>query len=348
MKKEEKNEEYYTKKIYEHFKGNENVEIVDFSYMEGVFGIKILICDKKFVFHYTGTIDELIDDIESELQEKEQETGTCPFCGKSTSYLNWERCDQCSDCGSVTIQEMAKPNNLTEIMEEIDGREIITSDYKKYKIWLVQKDKIKMFDNLNNEKYIENKFNEYINTEKYNEHNLSDNIFDNFKSVDEDIDIDRISTLSKDYFYRLIYNIGISFCVWINTENHYNLNYSKDSYDHSGELDHEICNKYFKIKKFDNIYDWMEATYTGNYTNTYCSGYGRSYDTISDGLSENAREYALKILLQYYGKEYKEYDDLPDSSDNLEIEIEYYLMDNVIDYLKSLSPIQCWLDYLKS
>lgn len=337
-----KKEEYYIKKINNHFKDNKHIDIIEFVYYEDshTFAIKICIYDDVYLFNYSGTIDELIDDIESELEKKEQETGTCPFCGKKLPYIDWVNCEQCENCEAIIIHEISKPNSLGEIIEDINGLEIISNVDKKWKIWFIEKDKIQLFNNINDTWY-DNKFIDYINNTAYNEYNLSDIVFDCFKNDSDDSD--KITTLSKDYIYRTIYDIGVIFCNWISNTDTYEHIYNQNEYDNSGELEHNKSNRYFKIKKFENVYEWLNKSYTGNYTNTYCSGYGRSYDKISDSLYDKVREYAYIITLKYY--KCSCWEDLPESSDSLNIDIENYLMDNIFKYFEILSPIQFWKDY---
>lgn len=190
---------------------------------------------------------------------------------------------------------------------------------------------------------VDEKFNEYVNNYNYDECNLSNFKFFKFECEDFNNN-EKLELISRDYIYRIIFDIGNRFCNWIKNTSDYEYEMSDDYYDDSGEITQTINNKYFKIKKYENVYEWLDECYNGNYKNTYCSGHGRTYDKMIEDVYDILSEYTTEILLKYYNVE--DYENIDDDIDDLEFYIRYdYLENNVLEYLKNVSLCQFWKEY---
>ncbi|MCK9415477.1 hypothetical protein M0Q97_02315 [Candidatus Dojkabacteria bacterium] len=337
----EKLEKEYIKMICDYFNDNIYVELIEFVlYNINLFGIKIRIYENTYLFEYNGTIDDLLENLDEKVEEKKRDFGKCPFCENEKLYIDWYKCDICDNCGSNVIRENSKPNNLLYLIKECGGKEIITNENKDFKIWFIPKENEHILKELENSN-MDEKFNEYINNLNYDKCYLSNFNFVKFE-CEKFNDNEKLELISRDYIYRIIFDIGQMFCEWITKTSDYEYEYEIEY-----EIDNQIdSNKYFKIKKYETIHDWLMECYTGNYKNTYCSGRGRIYDTMIEDVYDILSKYTNEILLKYYNVEY--YEDIVEDGivGDLEFYINYsYLYDNILNYLKNVSPCQFWNEY---
>ena len=316
---------------------NADIDLIEFCmYYKNCYGIKIHINEKSYLFEFDGTLDELVKEIELLIEESETNLIECPFCHIKYSKYEWLKLGNCK-CGTLLVFENYRPNNLEIIMKDINAIKVIATneDETDWAVWFLDKYAQDKYKNLENYNSVD-KFNQYIKEYKYK------------ILYSTELEIEQASTefiISKDLLFKIINEYCVAFCFWVINGKTYNLFYPKNiDYDCSGELQEYITDKYYRIKLYSSVLEWLEKEYTGQKDATYISGMGFNYPKYCDILDMDILQSNIYYFVKkQLGDKYEEVIDNKD--DDILFNIIPYLHDKIYEYLGKLDPVQCWVDY---
>ena len=300
-------------------------------YDKNLYGIKIYINEKGFLFDFDGSIKELTKYLGDMIEESSGNILECPFCKKSMQKFLWSEIDKC-ECGATIIHEKVRPNDLKFRIKEAGGIQAIAEldDENDWGIWFLNEESEKKLYNYN----AKQEFSDYIEKSGYNVVSTFSYISEKIKSIEK---------ITPNFIFSQIEIVGKWFCKWVFVGSSYTISHSNDSYDNSGELLNEGMDEYGKIKKYDNVGEWFEQEPIGYSEATYVSGCGLKYPTYWALLEENIKKEIERIKIKEWGE--NQFDDIPSEAEDEFLDIEDKLMDIFKYFFDIFSTVQCWIEY---
>lgn len=305
----------------------ENIKIDELVELdEDYFGVKFLLDSGSFVWDYDGNLYELANAICRTIKKSYKNILECPYCGISKAKHLWDEDDECR-CGVNIVHEFSRPNKLGFIIDLVGGEkgEPIYDTEDDWMVWFLKDESFKLFEELvEDDNWEDTYINNYVDNTGYTQ-----------KTVDSIIIDEHHDIVDKELLKKIVNETNKIFCWWVIKGAMF-----KDSYD---ELDFRDSNKFFRLKEYKTIEDWMMNQHLGREEegdNEYNIPYFPVFYDIF-----------INIVNVETGEKYLEKYNVHDISKmSEERRAEFYdcvdyLLETVDEYFKDFSTVKSWKDY---